>query len=412
MGSHRLLTALGIFIAGVLIFCSGPGLAADDPFPIGFIADMTGPARSFYGPEAEGFRLFVETLNDGNGINGRKIKLFMEDGQSNPARSAAIAKKLIEQDKVLAIFGLGLSTSQLPVFELAKEAKVPVVCGYTCAADVSRVDPGSTIFATGIVMNPQFHPAGYAYARIVEKFYPPTARIAISGYATPGGRIWAQWEKAILEAANYNVVYESEIPPGTIEFSAWVNKAVAAKPDVYTHAEGGEVLIPLGAALEKAGYTNDLLLPYGVIEQDVVKMRDRLMGDGQWITWASRYASAYDSSEVPEYSRIKGAMKKFGSQFDLSAEHAAGWTMGLLCEAALGKVGQPGTRGEMVAALENMNLDTRGLTGGPIRFSPTDHNGPMWWKLYRWNDSKHALVSAGDWLEIDSKDVKLPEKAK
>ncbi len=64
-----------------------------EPYVIGYIADITGPCQSFYALEAEGFRLYTERLNARGGINGHKIKLVMEDGKSNPARSAAIAKK-------------------------------------------------------------------------------------------------------------------------------------------------------------------------------------------------------------------------------------------------------------------------------------------------------------------------------
>lgn len=379
---------------------------AEEPYIVGFIADITGPCRSFYNPEAEGFRLYIEELNARGGIDGRPVKVILEDGKSNPARSAAIAKKMIEKDKVLAIFGLGLSSSQLPVFELAEKAGVPVVCGYTCAANAAKAKPGSVIFATGIVMNPEFHPAGYAYAKVVEMFYPKTAKIALSGYATPGARVWTTWTKERLEKLGYDIAYESHIPPGTIEFSAWVNKVAEINPDIYTHAEGGEILIPLAPALEKMGYTNDLLLPYGVIERDVEKMRKSLMGSGEWITWLTRYAAAYDAEKIPEYRKIKAAMDTFGHQFELSAEHAAGWTIGRLCESALKTAGWPATRADVIRALEKTDLDTKGLSGGPIRFTPEDHHGPMWWKLYRWNDTQKALVAASDWFKLEPDEIR------
>lgn len=378
---------------------------AAEPYVIGFIADITGPASSFYYPEAEGFRLYIEQVNAQGGINGHPVKLIMEDAKSDPAKSAAIAKKMIENDKVLGIFGLGLSSSQLPIFELATKAGVPVVCGYTCAVNTYKVKPGSVVFAMGIVMTQEFHSAGFAFAKIVEMGYPKTAKIGLSGYATPGGRIWTEWTKERLQKAGYNIAYESHIPPGTIEFSPWVNNIAKINPAVCTHAEGGEILIPLGPALEKAGYTKDLLLPYGVIERDVEKMKAGLMGNGEWITWASRYAAAYDSESIPEYKSLKKAMDKFGHQIPLSAMHASGWTIARVVEAALSKAGWPGTRANLLAALEKTNLDARGLTGGPIRFTHTDHHGPMWWKVYRWNDTKKALVSTSAWFKLEPSEI-------
>lgn len=64
-----------------------------EPYVIGYIADMSGPSRSFYGPEAEGCRLYAEVLNAKGGVNGHPIKFILEDGKSDPARSGAIAKK-------------------------------------------------------------------------------------------------------------------------------------------------------------------------------------------------------------------------------------------------------------------------------------------------------------------------------
>ena len=376
-----------------------------EPYVIGYIADITGPCQSFYALEAEGFRLYTERLNARGGINGHKIKLVMEDGKSNPARSAAIAKKMIDKNNVLGIWGLGLSSSQLPVFEIAKKEKVPVVCGYTCAADVSSVKPGNVIFATGIVMNPQFHPAGYAYAKFIQKNYPQSAKVALSGYATPGARVWTAWTKTWLERFGYKVSYESHIPPGTVAFSPWANKVAELQPDIYTHAEGGEVIIPFFAALEKAGHTKDMLIPYGVVEGDVVKATERLLGNGEWILWLTRYTSSFDADKVPEFQEIKKAMKTFGSKYPLSAEHAEGWTMARIMESALNKAGWPCTRSSLLSALEQTNLYTKGLMGGPIRFTPENHYGPTWWKAYRWNEDKKALVSSTDWFEVKTESL-------
>jgi len=146
-------------------------------------------------------------------------------------------------------------------------------------------------------------------------------------------------------------------------------------------------------------------LPYAMIERDVEKVKAGLMGSGDWITWVTRYAAAYDSEGIPEYKILKKAMDKFGHEIPLSAMHAEGWTMARVCEAALLKAGQPATRAELLAALEKTNLDARGLTGGNIRFTATDHYGPTWWKLYRWNDTKKALLSNSDWFKIEASEI-------
>ena len=50
-----------------------------------------------------------QTINDGGGINGRKIDYKVEDDGYNPTKTVEVVKKLVLQDKVFAIVG-GLGT--------------------------------------------------------------------------------------------------------------------------------------------------------------------------------------------------------------------------------------------------------------------------------------------------------------
>jgi branched-chain amino acid transport system substrate-binding protein len=410
MRKKTLFVALLVTLLFVAFHGQSNVLWGAEPYIIGYIADMTGPCRSFYGPEGEACRLYVEVLNSKGGVNGHPIKFVFEDGKSDPARSGAIAKKMIERDNVLGIWGLGISASHPPVLELASKERVAVVCGYSTIQNVASVKPNSSVvFPTGFTMHPEYHNGGYAYAQVIKKYYPKSAKVAVGGYASPGGRVWYIWTKELAEKWGYKVLSESAIPPGTIDLSPWVNELAKVNPDIFTVAVGGEVMIPLIPQLEKAGWTKDILMPYGVIEGDVVKARERLVGNGEWMLWLSRYSSSFDIDTVPELREIKKAMDKYGHQFPLSAEHANGWTMGRLMEAGLKKAGWPCSRANLVSALEKTELDTLGLSGGPIRFTSTDHQGPAWFKLYRWNDAKKALVPVGNWFKVESEWVKRKE---
>ncbi len=377
-------------------------LEAAEPYVLGYVADITGMARANYAPEAEGTRLYIDFLNAKGGINGHPVKLVIEDGKSDPAKSAAVAKKLIVQDKALALMGLGFSRSQPPVMELAKKEGLAVIAGYTCISGVHKTQPGDVAFGTGYVMHPTFHPGGYGYARVAKALH-PKGRIANSAYDTPGGRVWSQWATDWAKNLGLQVVYHEDIPPRTVDLSPWTSKVAKADPDIYTLAAGGEIFIPVATSLEKSGWTKDLLFPDFLTEADLRKGINRLMTNGEWVLWFGRYASVYE--KIPEYDRIRAAMKKFGHEYPLSARHAQGWTMGRLIEQALIKAGWPCTREKLISALEKTELDTKGLSGGPIRFTPTDHYGPTWWKCYRWNATKKALVPVVDWFKIEPSEI-------
>ena len=400
---RKYATVVLIFAFCFLSFqlCAGPSGAAE-PYVIGFVGDITGMARANYAPESEGTRLYIDALNAKGGINGHPVKLIIEDGKSDPAKSVAVAKKLIVEDKALALMGLGFSRAQPPVIELAAKTRLAVIAGYTLITPAHRTKPGHVGFATGYIMHPKFHPGGFGYAKVASQLH-PNGKIACSAYDTPGGRFFSQWSSDWAKKLGLDVVYHEDVPPRTVDVTPWTSKVVKANPDIYTFAAGGEIFIPVATSLEKGGYKGDLLFPDFVAEGDLTKGIKRLMSNGEWILWFCRYASAYE--KLPEYDRIRQAMRSFGHQYPLSARHAQGWTMGRLIEKALRQAGWPTTRERLITVLENIELDTRGLTGGPIRYTPNDHFGPSWWKAYRWNASKQALVPIMKWFKVDSHQI-------
>ncbi len=71
---------------------------------IGGTFPLTGPA-ALYGviPKAE--NAYFQYVNAHGGVNGRKIVFKYYDDQYNPANTVPLTKKLVEQDKVFAVYG-------------------------------------------------------------------------------------------------------------------------------------------------------------------------------------------------------------------------------------------------------------------------------------------------------------------
>jgi branched-chain amino acid transport system substrate-binding protein len=66
--------------------------------------------QGIFGPEAfgvsqRGLQVFVKSINDRGGINGRKLQLVTCDDRENAAQNLQCAQQLIEQDKVFAMIG-------------------------------------------------------------------------------------------------------------------------------------------------------------------------------------------------------------------------------------------------------------------------------------------------------------------
>ncbi|MEN9629712.1 MAG: hypothetical protein RJA10_2939 [Pseudomonadota bacterium] len=72
---------------------------------IGSIQDLSGPIAGFGKQTRLGMLLRVDEINEQGGINGRKIKLIVEDSAYDPKKAVLAAQKLVNQDKIFLMAG-------------------------------------------------------------------------------------------------------------------------------------------------------------------------------------------------------------------------------------------------------------------------------------------------------------------
>ncbi|MDA0190379.1 MAG: ABC transporter substrate-binding protein, partial [Proteobacteria bacterium] len=99
-----------------------PGVT-DKALLIGQSAALTGPAQALGQEMRLGAQLYFDQVNASGGIHGRKLQLISLDDGYEPERAAANTRKLIDEDKVLALFayvGTPTSAAALPLFSEAR----------------------------------------------------------------------------------------------------------------------------------------------------------------------------------------------------------------------------------------------------------------------------------------------------
>jgi branched-chain amino acid transport system substrate-binding protein len=123
---------------------SSAGSATGD-IKIGAVLDITGPGASIGVPERETLLMLAEQVNAGGGVNGRKVKLIIEDDQSTEAGAAKAASKLLSTDKVDLLLGASRTGPSLAMRPLAEQAKKPMIS----LASNQKIVKGSTwVFKT------------------------------------------------------------------------------------------------------------------------------------------------------------------------------------------------------------------------------------------------------------------------
>ena len=72
---------------------------------LGSIQDLSGPLAGFGKQARLGMMLAVDEINEQGGLNGRKLKLVVEDSGYDPKKACLAAQKLVNQDKIFMMVG-------------------------------------------------------------------------------------------------------------------------------------------------------------------------------------------------------------------------------------------------------------------------------------------------------------------
>jgi len=72
---------------------------------LGSIQDLSGPIAGFGKQARLGMLLRVDEINEQGGINGRKLRIIVEDSAYDPKKAVLAAQKLVNQDKIFMMVG-------------------------------------------------------------------------------------------------------------------------------------------------------------------------------------------------------------------------------------------------------------------------------------------------------------------
>ncbi len=125
----------------------GPGVT-DTEIKLGQTMPYSGPA-SAYGEVGRIQSIYFNMINAQGGVNGRKINLVSLDDGYSPPKTVEQTRKLVEEEKVLAIFTLLGSPGNIAVAKYLNAQKVPQLMSSagTALVDDPKNLPWTTIFS-------------------------------------------------------------------------------------------------------------------------------------------------------------------------------------------------------------------------------------------------------------------------
>src|SRR5690606_38587325 len=91
---------------------------------IGVAGPMTGANAAFGEQYMKGAQAAADKINAAGGVNGEKIVLVRGDDACEPKQAVAVANRLVDEDKAVAVVGHFCSSSTIPASEVYDEAGI------------------------------------------------------------------------------------------------------------------------------------------------------------------------------------------------------------------------------------------------------------------------------------------------
>jgi branched-chain amino acid transport system substrate-binding protein len=221
------VTAAAITAALVLV-AWGPDRAAPtgrDPIRIGAVFSETGGLRSIGSPGLAGMRLAAAEINRRGGPLGRRLRIAAADSRSKPAAVVRAVRRLIEDERVVAIGGLNDSTLALAAGPVAQRAGIPFVTAGATLPTLPRT-VGDTFFMAAFGDDAQ----AYAAADIAREDLRARSAFVLFDRGADFTRALARFFRKRFVARGGTVAGRLSYAPGERDFASVIARIRALRP--------------------------------------------------------------------------------------------------------------------------------------------------------------------------------------
>jgi branched-chain amino acid transport system substrate-binding protein len=378
--------ALGVALASAMAV---PAFAEDGvtatEIVLGTHTDLSGPAAIWGVGAVEGARMRYDEINEKGGINGRKIKLIVEDHQYTVPRAIQAANKLLNNDKIFAMVGALGTPMNNAVFEEQLPKGVPNIFPFTAARSMS--EPFHKL---------KFSQFSTYYDQVrssVKYFVEKEGKKKICSYYL-NGEFGFEIRDAVRDQAkamNLAVTEEATILPTDTEFVAPVSKLKAAGCDLVVMGTIIRETIQTIGTARKLGW-NDVVFVGQNASYDPIVAHAGGSGATEGFYSGTGMPFTYIDT-ASDAIKTWAASYKTRTGKDANSPAQYGYVGADIIAKALEGAGKDLTRAKFLAAIEGIK-DYKPMFPGPtITYGPDKHKGA--------NVTFLAKVQAGRWVTVD-----------
>ncbi|CAN5757485.1 ABC transporter substrate-binding protein [soil metagenome] len=291
-----------------------------EPIKIGAIVSATGAGAGLGVPERNGLLLAEKDINAKGGVNGRPIKIIVEDDASNPDTALSKANDLIFSQKVVALLGPSLTASTVAVGGVTHANKIPQIAFTGIGPAVERERKCLAHVLPPQKLNAQ---ALLEYAKSIK-----ATKIGVLHDAGYGNVVMAEL-KPMAEKYGVKLVAIEKFEIGATDTTTQAAKIKAAQPDAvfiiatsatpFRNARQIQIAQPIVAAIGSSSYeyvnamgagADNIVIPEFVVGEDPLpnqKAFVELYKQAYNSTPKNYEAAAWDAAHI-----MAAAIKKAG----------------------------------------------------------------------------------------------------
>lgn len=360
---------------------------------LGGTVPLTGDAAAL-GSVGPGALAYFRWVNAHGGVNGRTIDYRFYDDALDPARTLQLTRRLVEQDRVLAVFNSVGTPTNAAVQPWLNQLQVPQLF----VRDGSQAVGNAARYPWTVGFAQSYQGEGAVYGRRVVKT-DPSARIAVLYENSTLGKDLLRGLERALAGKGPHVVAKESYEVSDTDVSAQLARLKATYPETLMLFGRSTVAIQAFAGAHRFGWTPQVYLAAAAVEPGTMAIAranaPELTKGALSIAWMkdpNDVASAKDPT-VALYRRIMKTYAKGRRASD--AYHwygmAAAWTM----VETLRRAGRNLTRASLLAAARRLDLAANPflLPGIRLQTSATSSFPVRQVYLYRYDNRRWARAS-------------------
>jgi ABC-type branched-subunit amino acid transport system substrate-binding protein len=341
-----------------------PGIdQAGKTVTVGAFTPITGPVP-FYTILTRAADACFKWANETNALNGWKIKYVSYDDGYEPARSVAVTRRLVEEDKIFALAAPVGTAQTVAVIPYIKEAGLPMI---------APIGGATALFAERLSfpLLPDYgwsaaSDLGYAFNDLKAK------RVALLWENDELGRSAKRGFDLHMATLKQQAAESIPFEVRNTDFTPHLRRIANAKADVVILFGSNANLAAALKAADRLGVQVKWMAPFFVADPTTYKLAGNLL-DGTYFSSFLMPVTAEDEG-IKAY---RDSIAKYYPKDPVGVFGLNGWSNGALFVKGfqvLLKSGKPLTRANLVDVMETMTNQTVGGARG-VSFKPGDHRG-------------------------------------